>query len=732
MDEERLAVWGGFECTRIRVGRKHRDQILETGHEARFDDLLAVAALGLKTLRYPVLWEKVAPKRNEECDWNWHDQRLGFMQNNGIELIAGLVHHGSGPAYTSLLSPEFPVLFARYAEQVARRYPWIERYTPINEPLTTARFSGLYGHWHPHRRNMRTFLHILVNQCKAIRLAMSAIRHVNSAAQLVQTEDVGKAFATRALRRQADYENERRWLSLDLLAGRVDATHPWRPIFQRYGIEQSDLELFADGKGSPNIIGFNHYLTSERYLDERVAKYPAHLHGGRRRYVDLDAARVEFPTVDLGPTERLRELWARYKRPIAITEVHHDGTRDEQLRWLVEVWKSAHEVRAEGADIRAVTVWSLVGAVDWNSLLREKNNYYESGAFDIRAPTLRTTAIGQAVKCLSQTGWYDHPVLDIEGWWRRPGRYHVAANIVGKRHQDRKARALLIIGASGVAKALCQICKERGLAYALFTNTEWSRLSDAKVATLSPWAVVSASAYVRTPSSAERCWLRKLGSLCSRFGWPLLAFSSDRVFSGLSERPYNEYDNLRPQDEFGAALASIEKQSLQIHPNTLIARCGPILDASDPDCFGVQLLSKLKFGRQPALFSEVTISPAYVPDLINGALDLLIDGERGIWHLANRGHLSLAELANRLCKEAGLGAPRASAASENTPRNFALVSRRGWITPTIDSAISRFSLACSLRAIARHPWPETSAGSVLPFDYLMRSSPCNVSPTSTS
>jgi dTDP-4-dehydrorhamnose reductase len=723
MDRARLAVWGGIECTRVRIGAKHRDQILETGHEARLDDLPAFAALGIKTLRYPVLWEKVAPKRNDEFDWNWHDERLSFMQNNGIEPIAGLLHHGGGPAYTSLLSPEFPASFARYAEQVARRYPWIERYTPINEPLTTARFSGLYGHWHPHRRNIRTFLHILVNQCKAIRLAMTVIRHVNPAAQLVQTEDVGKAFATQALRRQADYENERRWLSLDLLAGRVDATHSWRAIFQRHGIEQSDLELFADGKSTPDIIGFDHYLTSERYLDERVAKYPAHLHGRRRGYVDLDAARVEFSTNDLGPKARLRELWARYKSPIAITEVHHEGTRDEQLRWLVEVWKSAHEVRAEGADIRAFTVWSLLGAVDWNSLLTEKNDYYESGAFDIRAPTLRTTAIGQAVKCLSQTGRYDHPVLDIEGWWRRPDRYHLTPNPVGKRPQDRKARVLLITGASGVAKALFHICKQRGLAYAWLTHAEWSTLSDAKVASLSPWAVVNASAHTRPPSNAEGSWIKNLGKLCSRFGWPLLAFSSDRVFNGLNARPYDEYDNPSPQDELGFALASMEEQLLQIHPNTLIARCGPILDAADPNCFGVQLLSNLIFGGRPRLWSDVIISPVYVPDLLKGALDLLIDGERGIWHLANRGHLSVTQLANRLCKEAGLGFQRTSAPSENTPRSFALVSRRGWITPTIESAISRFSRACSVRAIARDPWPEASAGSMLSFDYLNASRP---------
>ena len=54
-------------------------------------------------------------------------------------------------------------------------------YTPINEPLTTARFCGLYGLWYPHARDHQVFLRILVNQITAIRLAMRAIRQVNPA-----------------------------------------------------------------------------------------------------------------------------------------------------------------------------------------------------------------------------------------------------------------------------------------------------------------------------------------------------------------------------------------------------------------------------------------------------------------------------------------------------------------------------------------------------------------------
>ena len=58
---------------------------------------------------------------------------------------------------------------------------------PVNEPLTTARFSGLYGHWYPHGRDDITFVRTFLTQCRAVALSMQTIRRVNPAAQLVQT-----------------------------------------------------------------------------------------------------------------------------------------------------------------------------------------------------------------------------------------------------------------------------------------------------------------------------------------------------------------------------------------------------------------------------------------------------------------------------------------------------------------------------------------------------------------
>jgi dTDP-4-dehydrorhamnose reductase len=275
-----LEMWGGVECTVNRIGDRYFDQVRRSGHHDRPDDLELFAKLGLTAIRYPVLWERVAPTELAAADWAWTDARLLRLKQHDIRPIAGLLHHGSGPASTSLIDPEFPARFAAYAAIVARRYPWIRDYTPINEPLTTARFSALYGYWYPHARDDRSFATAFLNQIVATVLAMRGIRRVNPDARLVQTEDAGRTDSTGALAYQAAFENHRRWLTFDLLLGRVDATHPLRSWLERAAGGPAALDWLCDNPCPPDVVGLNYYLTSDRYLDERLDLYPPHTNGG--------------------------------------------------------------------------------------------------------------------------------------------------------------------------------------------------------------------------------------------------------------------------------------------------------------------------------------------------------------------------------------------------------------------------------------------------------------------
>jgi dTDP-4-dehydrorhamnose reductase len=695
----RLELWGGVECSVVRLGEAFRDQIAETGHRDRSDDLQAIAALGIRTLRYPVVWEAVAPDHPDACEWGWFDRQMSRLRQLGIRPIAGLVHHGSGPRYTNLLDPAFPELLARHAGRVAERYPWVEMFTPVNEPLTTARFSALYGHWYPHAADLGSFLRAVAIQCRAVVLAMRAIRRVNPRAKLVQTEDLGRTFSTPALRHQAKHENERRWLSLDLLCGHVDRDHPWYRVFLEHGVGEAELDLFEEADAAPDIVGINHYLTSERFLDERHHRFPADARGGNGRnvYADVEAVRMHLPGRMLGPKARLHEAWLRYGRPVAVTEVHHGCSREEQMRWFMEVWNAAAELKAGGADIRAVTAWGLFGAVDWRSLLRRQDGSYDPGAFDIRAPAPRRTAIGRVAAALAVSGTFAHPVLDRPGWWRRHERfYHPPERPAGGSAP--RCRPILIACDGTLGQDFARICAHRGLDHAFLRLHEMDGADPASIALaldrLRPWAVIDVRGErdvehgpgLRLVAGAVRR-AAVLSRACAERGLPFLAVSSHRVFGCGLGRPHVESDPVSPVCASGRGEVEVEAKVAQEHPGALIVRTGPLFGFSGGRDLVVRTLQSLASGR-PAVWEPGVVSPTYVPDFVHAALDLLLDEESGIWHLANMGATSWSSFSERLAEAAGLDQRRVRGVDAGPIT--ALASERHGLMPTLDSAVRRF------------------------------------------
>ncbi|MBA3454407.1 MAG: hypothetical protein H0T42_15040 [Deltaproteobacteria bacterium] len=219
----------------------------------------------------------------------------------------------------------------------------------------------MYGHWYPHGRDSLTFARCLVTQCKATVLAMRAIRSVNPGAQLVFTEDIGVTHSSPTLRYQAEFENHRRWLSLDLICGRVDKNHPLLPWLFTIGVRASELAWFLEHPYPPDLIGCNYYVTSERYLDTDLERWPTSTHGGngRDRYADVEAVRS---CGHVGVEALLRQVHARYRVPVAITEAHLGCTREQQLRWLVEVHASTVRARAAGVPVVGMAAWAMFGS----------------------------------------------------------------------------------------------------------------------------------------------------------------------------------------------------------------------------------------------------------------------------------------------------------------------------------------------------------------------------------
>jgi dTDP-4-dehydrorhamnose reductase len=722
-----LALWGGIECTVNRVGDRYFNQATQSGHESRPEDIDRLQSLGVTAMRYPVLWERIAPDGLEHADWQVADAQLAACRARGIAVIAGLVHHGSGPRDTSLVDPSFAPGLAAYAGAVAARYPWIEHYTPVNEPLTTARFSALYGFWYPHGHSDRDFIAAVLNQCRATVLAMRAVRAVNPAAKLVQTDDLGKTWGTPAMARVTAFYNERRWLAWDLLCGKVDAAHPLWTYLLQHGALPADVLWFQANPCPPDVVGVNYYVTSERWLDHRVDQYPFLTPGllDGIPAIDTESARVpDAPATSLTPL--LLEVWERYGLPIAVTEAHIHAGREDQLRWLAEIWDASQAARAQGADVRAVTAWALLGSFDWDSLVTRQAGHYESGAFDIRGGTPRPTAVAGLMQQIAAGQAPSHPAALGHGWWRRDSRYHVTRTAAGQQvaiitdtAEETARPPLLISGASGtLGRAFARICAQRNLAYRLVSRADMDITDPDSVeralATWQPWALINASGYVRVDEAeqdAERCFRENcygpavLAAACARHGIHLTTFSSDLVFNGRADNPYVETDDVSPINVYGRSKAEGEQAVLGRTSNALVIRTSSFFGPWDQFNFVHHALGALDAGQAFAAPGDLIITPTYVPDLVDTCLNLIVDGECGVWHLTNGRAVSWIELARMAATRAGLDP---SGLQENTsadchyaaprPTYSALDSDRAILLPTLDDALGRFLAQRTIKA----------------------------------
>lgn len=391
-------VWGGLECTSNRVGDRWHSQLRRSRHPQRVDDDLdAMVGLGLTGFRYPVLWEEVE-RVDGTRDFRTTDRAIARLQRAGVRPIIGLVHHGSGPPASSLLDAAFPALLADFAAEVASRYPHVTEFTPVNEPLTTARFSGLYGHWYPHHRSDRSFVRALLTEVRGIVEAMRAIRRISPGARLVQTEDLGEAAGTPLTRDQVWFENERRWLTFDLLCGRVDQQHPLhRYLTDTAEVTDDELAWFRNNPCPPDVMGINHYPRSDRWLDERRELFHERHHGGNGAIDYADVGANECPwAVASDPADLLLQAWNRYRIPLALTEVHVPGDDDARIAWWERMERGVREARDAGATVVAMTSWSVLGSFDWDTLCTTPSGpvTYEPGALDVSHGDRRVTAFG--------------------------------------------------------------------------------------------------------------------------------------------------------------------------------------------------------------------------------------------------------------------------------------------------------------------------------------------------
>jgi dTDP-4-dehydrorhamnose reductase len=260
----------------------------------------------------------------------------------------------------------------------------------------------------------------------------------------------------------------------------------------------------------------------------------------------------------------------------------------------------------------------------------------------------------------------------------------------------------MIVGATGtLGYALAKVARQRGIAVRATSRRELELGDPASIrsaiAQIRPWAIINAAGFVRVADAehdragcfaANTSGVEQLARVAADCAIPLIGISSDLVFDGAAGG-YHEDDPCNPRSVYGESKRAAEQALLGAATANMVVRTAAFFGPWDFHNFAWHTLQALKRGERIEARADVRVSPTYVPDLCHALLDLLVDGESGLWHLANGGSVSWFEFARRLADEAGIDAAGLVATSGEAS-DTSLLSKHGALLRPIESAIGDY------------------------------------------
>ncbi|MBC6989646.1 family 1 glycosylhydrolase [Hymenobacter sp. BT491] len=365
----------------IQGGKVRVDEMEKCGHYEHWrTDFDLVQELGISFLRYgpPIHTTFLGPGK---YDWTFADKTFNDLRRRDIVPIVDLCHFGVPDWIGNFQNPDFPVLFAGYACDFAKRYPWVQLYTPVNEMYICAEFSALFGWWNEQLHSDQSFVTALKNIVKANVLAMRAIAKMRPDSIFIQSESSEYFHAENpAAIHPAELMNSRRFLSLDLNYGRRVDSEMYEYLMDN-GMTRAEYHFFLRNNLKHQcIMGNDYYRTNEHRVcadgTTRAAGEVFGYHVITRQYHD------------------------RYRLPVMHTETNlwQGPCGDEAVNWLWKEWANVLRVRNDGVPIVGFTWYSLTDQVDWDTALRENNGKVNPlGLFDLDR---KIRPVGEAYKQL--------------------------------------------------------------------------------------------------------------------------------------------------------------------------------------------------------------------------------------------------------------------------------------------------------------------------------------------
>jgi dTDP-4-dehydrorhamnose reductase len=270
---------------------------------------------------------------------------------------------------------------------------------------------------------------------------------------------------------------------------------------------------------------------------------------------------------------------------------------------------------------------------------------------------------------------------------------------------------ILITGSRGqLGQELVETLPERGHEVVALSRSELDvadrEAVQRSIEAYSPELVINAAAYTNVDgceTETDLAYLvnalgpRNLAQACERRGCQLLHVSTNYVFDGESDRPYEPFDPPNPISAYGRTKLAGEEYVKHLLNRWYIVRSAGVYGRGHNF---VRTMLRVATERDVLkVKSDEFISPTYARDLAWGIAEVVESGGYGLYHLTNAGSCSWYEFAREIFRLAGVGVEVVPIPGSEYP---------------LPAARPANGLLSSLGSLELHHWKEALA------DYLER------------
>jgi beta-glucosidase len=335
-------------------------------HWNRFeDDHELLASMGHQAFRFGIEWARVEPRRGEidQAAVEHYRRMLRSLRDHGIQICLTL-HHWVLPQWVAeqndWRNPDTVDCFLRYVEFVVQEFAeFPDLWITLNEPMVASLAGNISGDFPPQRRSFAAFRQVTRNMLRAHAGAYRLIHQHCPEARvgIAMAYPYFEGWGSRGL--AGWYERQA------VRLGKTVLYQAWDRSIETGRLHPLLGSGAVDGlRDSVDFCGINYYLRMTPCFSLR---HP------RTGFLDLAALPEGVKTNDFrwqiwpeGIRHTIEEVWARFRKPIFITE-NGIADKDDSRRgkYIVEHLRHIHEAQAGGIPVQGYFHWSFIDNFEW-------------------------------------------------------------------------------------------------------------------------------------------------------------------------------------------------------------------------------------------------------------------------------------------------------------------------------------------------------------------------------